>query len=103
MWAEMWAVARYDLRLSEKEFWGLTLKKFNCLLSRYFNFIERQDFHAGLICAVLANIHRDPKTKSFTPQDFMPGKTKPEAQTPEQMLELFKSLGAKTVRKKKHG
>ena len=97
-------MARYDLQLSDKEFWALTLKKFNYLIKRYSLHLERQDSHAALICAVLANIHRDHKTKAFTPKDFMPGKaTKQETQTPEDMLELFKAMGAKTVRKKNNG
>jgi hypothetical protein len=36
-----------------------------------------------LICAVLANIHRDPKkSKTYQPQDFLPGRKK----TPDEML-----------------
>jgi len=52
---------------------------------------------------VLANIHRDSKSKAFTPQDFMPGKETKKAQTPEDMLAVFKSMNAKVVRKKKNG
>jgi len=53
--------------------------------------IERQDYHAGLICAVLANIHRDPKrSNAFKPEDFMPGKTESKQQTPEQMMQIIK-------------
>jgi hypothetical protein len=35
----------------------------------------RDDFRAGQICAVLANIHRDDKARPepFGPADFMPG------------------------------
>jgi len=52
--------------------------------------IERQDYHAGLICAVLANINRDPKrSKVFTPQDFMPGKTEKKQQTAEEMMQII--------------
>jgi len=53
--------------------------------------IERQDYHAGLICAVLANIHRDPKrSNAFKPEDFMPGKTESKQQTAEQMMQIIK-------------
>jgi hypothetical protein len=62
----------------------------SALLKRRAFLIERQDFHAGLICAVLANIHRDPKkSNGFTPQDFMPGKTEKKQQTPEQMMQII--------------
>ncbi len=41
-----------------------------------------------MICALLANIHRDPKRRSqpFTPDDFMPQRANKPAQTPEQMV-----------------
>ena len=53
--------------------------------------IEREDYHAGLICAVLANINRDPKrTKVFTPQDFMPGHPRQsKTQSPEEMFGII--------------
>jgi hypothetical protein len=98
----IWAIGRHDLNLCEDDFWNLTLKEFDALLKRRAFVIERQDFHTGLICAVLANIHRDPKTKAFTPQDFMPGK-ETKKQTPEDMLAVFKALNAKTIRKKSNG
>jgi len=54
--------------------------------------IEREDYHAGLICAVLANINRDHKrSKVFTPQDFMPGSRPKESKTqsPEEMFGII--------------
>jgi len=72
--------------LSDEEFWGLTVKKFNALMKCYSLDNKRQDFHAGLICAVLANIHRSKDSKVFKPEDFMPA----EEQTPDQMLEKIK-------------
>jgi len=62
------------------------------LLKRHALTIERQDYHAGLICAVLANINRDPKrSKVFTPQDFMPGSRPKESKTqsPEEMFGII--------------
>lgn|GEM_PF-2599564 len=62
----------------------------SALLKRRASLIERQDYHAGLICSVLANIHRDPKkSNAFTPQDFMPGKAEKKEQTPEQMMQII--------------
>ena len=50
--------------------------QFNALAERYREEQERQDFRAGLICSVLANIYRDSKKrqKPYAPQDFMPQK-----------------------------
>jgi hypothetical protein len=62
-------------------------------LERHRECQQWQDYRTGLICAVLANINRDPKkSKPFTPQDFMPGQAqrKQEKQTPEQMIEVVK-------------
>jgi hypothetical protein len=83
---ELWAIARYDLGLSSREFWELSWDQFEALLARYKLSLERSDYHAALICAVLANIHRSKDSKVFRPQDFMPGKT----QTPDDMLEKVK-------------
>ena len=60
---------------------------------------ERNDFHAGLICATLANIHRDTKKqrKPYVPADFMPTgeRKKPnKKQTAEQMLHMVKMINA---------
>ena len=86
----MWAFAVYDLGITEEAFWKLTLKQFNALLERYELSRERQDYRAALICAVLANIHRDPKrSQPFTPDCFMPGYHKKETQTPGQMLKVI--------------
>jgi len=52
--------------------------------------LERQDYRAALICAVLANIHRDPKrSQPFSPAEFLPGYQKKENQTPDQMLNVI--------------
>lgn len=86
----MWAFAIYDLGLSEGGFWKLTLKRFTALAERYHLSIERQHYHAALICAVLANIFRDPKkSQAFTPDDFMPGHKTKQTQTPQQMLNVI--------------
>jgi len=89
----MWAIARYDLRLADEEFWSLTLKQYEALVKRYALDIERQDYHAGLICSVLANIYRDPKKrrKPYTAQDFMPRKEKPK-QEPEEIMRKMKAI-----------
>ena len=73
------------------------------LLQRYDIAIERQDYHAALICTVLANINRNPKRtpRAFAPVDFMPGvAAKATGPTPvdedhlDDLLALGASLGA---------
>ena len=86
-------MGRYDLGLSEEEFWGLTLKEFNALSERYGVNQEWLNYRAALICSVLANIARDPKKKGtpYIPRDFMPGGKQPyQKQTAKQMLATAK-------------
>jgi hypothetical protein len=93
------------LRLSEEDFWQLTLREFMGLLKRCVLKIERFEYSVGLICSTYANCHRDPKSsKVFTPQDFMPKKEempKRKKQTPEEMLAVVRlwnaALGGKEV------
>lgn len=51
------------------------------LLARRGADLERTNYHAALICAVLANINRDPKRRPVPYQvaDFMPQKAQPMA------------------------
>jgi len=75
-WIDLYALGVYTLRLPVKDFWHLTLAQFDALIKRYNHDQEREDYRAGLICAVIANAHRDPKKrrKAFKPKDFMPKK-----------------------------
>lgn len=76
-------------------------------MERYSASIEHEDFHAGLICSVLANINRDPKSgKAYSPSDFMPGhqETKTQKQTPTDMLKVVKMWqSALEAKEKKNG
>jgi len=70
----LWAFGRYDLYLSEFDFWNLTLVEFNALSERYRESQKWLNYRAAMICAVVANTVRDRKKKSkpWTPDDFMP-------------------------------
>lgn len=100
----MWAIGKYDLHLTEEEFWGLTARKYRALTERLQVLHDWENYRSALICAVMANIHRDPKAgKTYSPQDFMPDKPKQkQKQTPEQMLNMIKMFHA-LHEVKKHG
>lgn len=102
----LWAVGRYDLNLSEQDFWSLTVPKFQALLERHKIDQEWQNYRAALICSILANVYRDPKKKSspFMPADFMPGETE-QKQEPDRMLDIVKDFQAvfEAKKRKKHG
>jgi len=70
----MWSFGVYNLRLSDREFWNLTLAQFDALVRRYKDEQRRSDYRSAMICSILAEINRDRKrrTKPFSPEDFMP-------------------------------
>ncbi len=86
-------MGRYDLHLTEDEFWELTMRELNALSERHEESHEWLNYRAALICSVLANTVRDPKrkTRPFVPDDFMP-KTERRVQTTSQMLTTVRML-----------
>lgn len=82
----MWSVGRYDLHLTDEQFWRLTFKEWAALIKRYNLQYERDCSHAAMVCMVLAEINRDreKKREPFTIEDFMPGKGKRKQTTQEQ-------------------
>ena len=91
----MWAFGRYDLNLSEDDFWYLTLKEFNALSTRFKENQKWLNYRAAMICAVVANTVRNPKKKSraWTPDDFMPTKER-RYMTDQQMFAQVQAINA---------
>jgi len=84
-WTELWAFGRYDLGLSEEEFWSLTLREYSALADRFKDAQKWLDYRTALICSTIYNMLRGSQ-KALMPEYFMPGSKKRERQTPEQML-----------------
>lgn len=84
---ELWAFARYDLGLSDEEFWDLSVEQFNALIERHITEQENRDLRAAQICCVLANIHRDTRKKPrpFEIKDFLPQRRPKKPKTEKQM------------------
>lgn len=93
-WIELWAIARYDLELSEKEFWCLSIDQLDALLKRRNLELERQDFHAAMVCSTMANIFRNKKSRPYQPTDFIPNAKRKAKQTPEQMIAIIQGWQA---------
>jgi len=99
---------RYDVGLSEEEFWELTPAQYDLLAKRHIDHekgkirleeakLERSDYQAALICCVLANINRDKKKKPtpYKVDDFMPKVVEEKKkQTPEEQFTIVKMLNA---------
>jgi len=49
--------------------------------------VERDDFRAGIVASVIANVNRGKGAKPFTPQDFMPRPAEKKAAPPKQPAE----------------
>ena len=97
-WIDLWSFGRYNLQLSEDEFWVLTLREFIALSERYKDSQDWLDYRAALICSVMANLWSDTRKrkKPYSPSDFMPEGRKERSvqQTPEQMFTIVKMLNA---------
>lgn len=61
--------------MSEDEFWDCTPRQFAARMDEYLEGEKRADYRAGVIAAILANAHRDPKKgkkSGYKPGDFFP-------------------------------
>ena len=70
-WLDRWAFARYDLRLSEEEFWNLSFEQLAALRNRYLYNMKMQNWFSAQICAVIVNDNRKKGGRAFKPKDFM--------------------------------
>jgi hypothetical protein len=87
----LWAVARYDLRISEEEFWRLTLKHYDALVRRFNEERKERQRYMANILAKLHNVHRGPKDKAVRPEDFLNEKRSQE-EIDQNLLWTFRML-----------
>lgn len=81
------------MKLTENEFWRLTLREYSALSDRWQSQLEWSDFQSAKICAILANINRDPKkSEIYSTEDFMVTgmANRGQKQSPDDMLEIVK-------------
>jgi hypothetical protein len=55
-WETLWAVGRYDLRLTDEEFWHMVPRQFDALVRRDRERQLREEFAAGIICQTVASL-----------------------------------------------
>ncbi|MGE5390908.1 MAG: hypothetical protein ACM3PE_07575 [Deltaproteobacteria bacterium] len=82
-----------------ERFWQLTPAELCIEIASWDKRQEMEDYRIGLICAVMAEPHRDAKKHKhpFTPQDFMPLRDKEDAgltqkQDWQQQLDIVEKL-----------
>ena len=70
--------------VTAERFWQLTPAELCIEIEAWDQRQEMEDYHVGLICAVIAEPNRDAKKRKqpFTPRDFMPTRDKEEIKTP---------------------
>ena len=91
----MWAFGRYDLNLSEFDFWNLTLKEFNALSERYKESQNWLNHRSAMICAVVANTvpQKKGRRKTWVPNDFMPTQERRQM-TDKQMFAQIEAINS---------
>lgn len=108
---DLWAICRYDLRLSERETGRLNLKEYDALLRRRTTEMNHTRLNAGIIAAAVYNAapSTDEKRKTVSPLDFVPQwKAEVESQehdltkmSPEEQRDyLFNLFGKRVIREK---
>jgi hypothetical protein len=102
MWLAYWSCARFNLRLTDEEFYSLTPRQFDALLKRHREKIEHTELLAGVIASAIANFSLGGLKEPAKPADFMPSRweTKAKATNPkkDRMTAKKRELVARNVR-----
>lgn len=96
----MWAVARYDLGLTEEEFFDITPAQFFALVKRKNIETKEQDYRSGVIASnIVRVVCKQEDGKKYSPSYFFPSlRTDKEREaeasrsTPEGMKTALQSL-----------
>ena len=80
----------------------MTPVKFAALSDRFSEAQDRQDFRMGNIMALVANVNRGKKGKTYKAQDFMPSQIRNQGKkkAPSELHSLFKGLLGGQIRDK---
>jgi hypothetical protein len=70
----LWSSARYDLHLTDAEFWSLTPRQLSALLRRHKQALDRTNYLTGMIASVTANFSMAHPTPPLSASDFMLGR-----------------------------
>lgn len=91
----MWSHARYDLGLSEAEFWSSTPRQIQYLDKRYAQRLEREEFYSAQVSSTICNNGFKQYKEPIRPADFMPSQhIKPQVQEPVDDNELVRKINA---------
>jgi hypothetical protein len=88
----LWSSARYDLHLSETEFWKLTGRQLSALTHRHKYAQDRQQWLCGLLASVTANFSMCRPKEPLGPQDFMPPRKERERTEQEIAIDFAEKM-----------
>lgn len=71
-WLRLWSVARYDLRLSDRQFYALTPRQLDALLKRRERETAEREFLFGQLASCVVNFGFCQPKEPAKPSDFMP-------------------------------
>jgi hypothetical protein len=83
----LWSTARFDLGLSEGDFWRLTGRQLSALMRRLKAGKDREHMLVGIIASTTANFSMCRPKEPLTVADFMPGRGKPRIITEDEIAE----------------
>ena len=97
------------MRLTEDEFWNLTLAQWLALCKQHELDEERLDYRAALIASIIAEVNRNHKKRRepFSPQDFMPQRSPAKANQAKRGIDVDSlilinaAVGGKLTEKKR--
>ena len=72
----MWSCARYDLHLSDEDFFALTPRQFDALLKRHKHKVESNELLFGQLTSWVVNTGFRALEKPTSTEDFMPSRWK---------------------------
>ena len=85
----LWSSARYDIHLSDAEFWHLTPRQLSALLRRHKQRLDRDNYLAGIVASTTANFSMARPKEPLSADDFMLGRKPPKELTDDEIAEDF--------------
>jgi hypothetical protein len=95
-----WSCARYNLKLTDKQFYSLTPRQFDALLKRHREQIEHAELLVGIIASVVVNFSLGAPKTGTEPADYMPSQWRKKVQQPrkERMTKKKRQRVANSLR-----
>lgn len=88
----VWAIARFDLGLTDAEYFALAPLQFAALLERWLRRERRLDSRAGEIAAAIYNAGPKKTEKPVVPSDFFGSLAKNDAQSADEMAGVISGV-----------